>query len=147
MPGPSVHLRRTVEWAMHEGLRPDDARRVGAADLQVDDLWPGSRLWRRHFNPSASAVFGPLEMARAVRAHRAGDTEAALTHLGRSLHSRQDAVGHGRLGLNHLAWDLGVLKRDPDDWEFMPLAVRARIEKATRRALRAFIRRAGYDGA
>jgi len=141
MPGPRVHLHLTRDWATQEGLDPEDAQKVGAADLEVDDLWPGSRIWRRHFNPSASLVFGPLELARAVRAQRAGDRALAMTHLGRSLHSHQDAVGHGRLGLNHLAWDVGLLKRDPDDWDLMPPRVKVRIERASRRALRRYVRR------
>jgi hypothetical protein len=143
MPGPRVHLQLTRDIAIQEGLDPEDASALGYADLQVDDLWPGSRIWRRHFNPSASLVFGPLELARAVRAERGGDRALAMTHLGRSLHSHQDAIGHGRLGLNHLAWDLGLLKRDPDDWDLMPPRVKARIERVTRRTLRRYLRRTG----
>jgi hypothetical protein len=82
-------------------------------------------------------------MRRAVSAYRQHDRVAWMTHLGRSLHSRQDAVGHGRLGLNHIAWDVGLLKRDPDDWELMPASVRARIERASRRALARFMRLTG----
>jgi hypothetical protein len=141
MPGPAVHLRHTMTWSVEEGLSHADAETVASADILVDTLWPGSRTWWRHFNPPASLVFGPLELRRAVLAERAGDHAVALTHLGRSLHSRQDAVGHGRLGLNHLMWDVGLLKRNPDDWDLMPTAVQARIERATRRAVRAFVAR------
>jgi hypothetical protein len=138
MPGIHVHLRLTMEWAIEEGLAPDDAQEVASADLMVDQLWPGHRVWWRHFNPTASLVFAPLELRRALQARSTGDREGALTHLGRSLHARQDAIGHGRFGLNHLAWDVGLLRRDPDEWELMPPSVKARIETATRRALRRF---------
>jgi len=143
MPGPAVHLRHTMTWSVEEGLSRADAETVASADILVDTLWPGSRKWWRHFNPPASMIFGPLELRRAVRAERSGDHAAALTHLGRSLHSRQDAVGHGRFGLNHLMWDFGLLKRNPDDWDLMPPAVQARIERATRRAVRAFVAASG----
>lgn len=139
MPGPAVHLRHTMNWAVEEGLSRADAEAVGSADILVDQLWPGSTKWWRHFNPPASLVFGPLELRRAMRAERVGDHAGALAHLGRSLHSRQDAIGHGRFGLNHLMWDFGLLRRNPDDWDIMPPPVQARIERATRRAVRAFV--------
>jgi hypothetical protein len=141
MPGPAVHLRMTMNLAIEEGFSQADAEAVGTADNLVDDLWPGRTHWWLHFNPPASLVFGPLELRRAVRARRAGDGAGALAHLGRSLHSRQDAVGHGRLGLNHLLWDVGLLKRNPDVWELMPSSVQARIDATTRRTLRTFLRR------
>jgi len=141
MPGPAVHVRFTIDWAVEEGLSPEDARLVAAADIKVDELWPGGRIWWRHFNPAASLVFAPLELRRAVRAETAGDHDAAMTHLGRCLHSAQDAVGHGRAGLNHIAWNVGVLKRNPDDWDLMPPSVQQRIERASRRALRAYLSR------
>jgi len=147
MPGPAVHLHRTTSWSVEEGLSRADAETVASADILVDKLWPGNRIWWRHFNPPASLIFGPLELRRAVRAERTGDHAAALTHLGRSLHSRQDAVGHGRFGMNHLAWDVGLLKRNPDDWDLMPSSVQARIERATRRAVRAFVTRSRDAGA
>jgi hypothetical protein len=130
-----------MEWAVDEGLTFEEAQSVATADVLVDELWPGHRKWWHHFNPPASLVFAPLEMGRAVRAYRTGDRAAWMTHLGRSLHSRQDAVGHGRLGLNHLAWNAGVLRRDPDDWDLMPPSVQGRIERATRKALARFLRR------
>jgi len=142
MPGPAVHVRFTIEWAVEEGFSPEDARLIAAADIKVDELWPGSRIWWRHFNPPASLLIAPLELSRAARAEREGDHGLAMTHLGRSLHSVQDAVGHGRLGLNHIAWNLGILRRNPDDWDLMPPSVQRRIERATRRALRRFAARA-----
>lgn len=143
MPGPAVHFRLTMNLAIEEGFSPADAEAIGRADILVDELWPGGRIWWRHFDPPASLLLAPLELRRAVRAQRSGDREGALAHLGRSLHSRQDAVGHGRvIGLNHLAWDAGLLKRNPDAWDLMPPSVRARIEDVTRRALRSFRHRA-----
>jgi hypothetical protein len=142
VPGFTVHVRLTTEWALEEGFSRADARAIARADIEVDALWPGSKKWGRHFNPMASAVFGPLEMRRAVAAVRAGERERALVHLGRSLHSRQDAIGHGRLGLNHLLLRLG-LRRNPDEWPTMSPSVQERIERATRRALRVFAVAAG----
>jgi hypothetical protein len=141
MPGPAVHFRLTMRLAMEAGLSEADAEAVGQADNLVDELWPGRTHWWLHFNPTASIVFGPFELSRALAAERAGDHASALTHLGRSLHMRQDAVGHGRpVGYNHLLWDAGLLHRNPDEWELMPPSVQARIERATRRALRRFAR-------
>jgi hypothetical protein len=140
MPGPAVHFRLTMRLAMDAGFSKADAEEIGRADVAVDELWPGRTHWWLHFNPTTSLIFAPLELRRARRAERAGDHESALTHLGRSLHMRQDSVGHGRpLGLNHLAWDVGLLRRNPDEWELMPQSVQARIERATRRALRLFL--------
>lgn len=141
MPSPAVHVRLTTTWALDEGFSRDDAQALASADILVDELWPGRTHWWRHFNPPASLIFAPLELRRALREQRAGDHAAALAHLGRSLHSRQDAVGHGRLGLNHLAWDVGLLRRNPDAWELTPPAVQRRIERASRRALRRFLER------
>jgi hypothetical protein len=132
-----------MEWAIEQGLTPQQAQSVATADVLVDELWPGHIKWWHHFNPTASLLFAPLEMGRALRAYRSGDQVAWTTHLGRSLHSRQDAVGHGRLGLNHVAWNAGLLRRDPDEWELMPGSVQTRIERATRRALSRFLRRTG----
>lgn len=140
MPGPEVHLRLTALWAAEEGLSPADAEHVGLEDLHVDALWPGSRKPWRHFNPTAALVFAPMYLRRAVAL--AGEPEArdeALTWLGRSLHSKQDSIGHGTLGLTHIRWDLGLLKRHPDVWETMPPRMQARIEAATRAALRRFV--------
>ena len=143
MPGFAVHFHLTMRWAIEEGMAEADAEAVGLASVLVDDLWPGARKPLRHFNPTASLLFAPLEMRRAVAFARVGDLEQALTHLGRSLHSRQDAIGHGRLGLNHLLYSAGLLGRDPDVWEDMPVRVKVEIERATRRDLRGFLARTG----
>jgi hypothetical protein len=132
-----------MEWAVEEGFSEEDARAMAIADITVDELWPGSRIWWRHFNPPASLLFAPLELRRAVLADAAGDRALAMTHLGRSLHSAQDAVGHGRLGLNHIAWNVGLMKRNPDDWDLMPSSVQQRIERASRTTLRRFAARTG----
>jgi len=125
-----------MNLALAAGFPEDEAELIGRADMRVDEKTPGSRYWWLHFNPTASLVFAPLEMRRARAAQRLGDRAAALEHLGRSIHMRQDAIGHGRFGLSHLMWDFKLMKRHPDDWDTMPVAVRARIEKATWRALR-----------
>jgi hypothetical protein len=143
VPGFAVHFRLTMRWAVEEGMTEADAEAAGRASVLVDDLWPGSRKPLRHFNPTASLVFAPLEMRRAVAFARAGDREQALTHLGRSLHSRQDAIGHGRLGLNHLLHSAGLLGRHPDVWEEMPPQVKLDLESVTRREVRRFLDRTG----
>lgn len=139
MPGIEVHLRLTKTWALEEGMSEADAEAVARADIGVDELWPGSRKPVRHFNPTASLMIAPLELRRSIALARAGQRAQALTHLGYSLHSRQDAIGHGRLGLSHLRWTAGMLRRHPDVWEEMPPGVRSRIERATRRAIRLFL--------
>ena len=143
MPGPEVHFRLTMRWAIEEGMSEPDAETVGRADIVVDDLWPGGHKPLRHFNPAASLVIAPLELRRAVAFARAGDRAQALTHLGYSLHSRQDAIGHGRLGLNHLLYSAGLLGRHPDEWEDMPARVKVDIERATRRDVHRFLKRTG----
>ena len=143
MPGFAVHFRLTMDWAIEEGMSVADAEAVGRASVLVDDLWPGAHRPLRHFNPTASLLFAPLEMRRAVDSADEGEREQALVHLGRSLHSRQDAIGHGRLGLAHLLHSTGLLRRDPDVWEDMPPHVRREIERVTRRHVRRFLARTG----
>jgi len=139
MPGVTVHYRFTMQWAIDEGMDALEAEAVGTADARVDQLWPGHTKWARHFNPTAALVMAPLEWRRALAAARSGDRAAALDHLGYSLHSVQDGVGHGLLGLNHLAYDLDIKKRDPDDWSGMPESYHVRIERGTHRAVRRFL--------
>ena len=143
MPGLAVNFRLTMRWAIEEGMAESDAESVGRASVLVDDLWPGSRKPLRHFNPTARLVFAPLEMRRALAFERADEHEQALTHLGRSLHSRQDAIGHGTLGLANLLNSAGFLERDPDVWEDMPPLVKVDIERETRREVRRFLERTG----
>lgn len=133
MPGPTVHFRYTVEWAIAEGLPRAEAEQVADADAGVDVLWPGSQRWTRHFNPTATAFWMPYYLLRATRGLSAED-------LGRALHCRQDAIGHGYLGLAHLRHRFGLLERDPDDWTRMPERTRARIERDTRRIVRLYLR-------
>ena len=139
MPGPEVHFRLTMKWAIDEGMSAPEAEAVGLADNRVDDLWPGGHKPLRHFNPTASLLVAPTELHRAIVLARAGDRVQALTHLGYSLHSRQDAIGHGRFGLGHLRYMAGQQTRHPDVWAEMPPSVQARIERATRRAIRLFV--------
>jgi len=143
MPGVTVHFRFTMQWAIDEGMDPLEAEAVGRADAHVDQLWPGHTKWARHFNPMAQLVMVPLEWRRSRAAARAGDRAAALEHLGYCLHSVQDGVGHGLLGLNHLAYDWKIKKRDPDDWSGMPPSYHRRIEAGTRRAVRRFLAESG----
>ena len=63
----------------------------------------------------------------------------ALVALGRALHCLQDGVGHGLLGLGHLKFNLGIMKRNPDDWNLMPPKTRAGIERVTRETVRRFL--------
>jgi hypothetical protein len=139
VPGPHVHYRLTAQWATEEGMPEADAQVVAQADLEVDMHWPGSQKWGRHFNPTASLWFSPRYRFAAVRLARAGAHSEALVSLGRALHSRQDAIGHGLLGLAHLKHRFGLLQRDPDDWNLMPPAVRAAIERDTRAMVRRYL--------
>ncbi|MDO8964482.1 MAG: hypothetical protein Q7W30_08345 [Coriobacteriia bacterium] len=139
MPGLKVHIHLTAQWATEEGLDPVEARAVAQADVSVDRLWPGSKKWGRHFNPSASLYYAPTELRRAIALAKAGERTAALEHLGYSLHSAQDAVGHGRLGQKHLLQTWGLTSINPDEWEPMSASVKRRIEAATRRIVRRFV--------
>jgi hypothetical protein len=139
LPSPGVHLCRTMQWAIEEGMSEADAQIVAFADVQVDLLWPGRHRWGRHFNPMARHIFARREAARAARLESAGEHRDALIALGRGLHSLQDAVGHGRLGLAHWKRRAGLLKRDPDDWDSMPPEMRSRIEGVSREAVRDFL--------
>lgn len=139
MPGPQVHFRLTAQWAVEEGMLESNSHVVAEADLEVDMLWPGSRLWGRHFNPMATLIHAPRYRAEAIRLELAGEHLAALVALGRSLHCLQDGVGHGRLGWAHGLYNLGLLKRHPDEWKDMPPKMRASIERVTREAVRSFL--------
>jgi len=138
VPGPQVHYSLTVQWAIEEGMLQTDAEQVGRANVEVDAKWPGRRHWGRHFNPMA-LTFARGYMAEAVRLELHGDHDGALAALGRALHSRQDGIGHGSLGLAHLKYRLGVFRRNPDVWDRMPQQTRAGIEQATRTAVRDFL--------
>jgi hypothetical protein len=145
VPGVLVHHHFTSDWATEEGLTESDAEVVAEGDVRVDLLWPGDRKWGRHFNPAASLVFGPLYYRRAVRAANGeGTISESLTALGRSLHCRQDAIGHGLLGLAHLKLRFGLTRRDPDDWNTMPPKTRAAIERVTRTTVRRYIADTDY---
>lgn len=136
MPGPGVHYKLTREWAEQEGMSAADAAKAAEADIAVDILWPGSDLWTRHFNPTARLFWVPLNFRLAVGRRSPG-------HLGFALHSLQDSFGHGLLGLSHLRYRFGMLKRQPDIWELMPDRTRRRIEATSRALIRAYVRRTG----
>jgi hypothetical protein len=140
VPGPQVHFTLTMKWAMEEGMSAADAEAIGRADVEVDLLWPGSRRWGRHFSPMATLIFARRYRAEAARLESAGAHDEALVALGRALHSAQDGIGHGRLGLAHLKYRFGLLHRHPDVWEDMPPSTRVGIERATRAAVRDFLR-------
>jgi len=139
LPGPKVHFRFTMEWAIEEGMPEADAETVARANVQVDQLWPGRRQWGRHFNPMATYVLARRYAAQAATLESAGAHEEALVALGRALHSLQDGIGHGRLGLAHLKHRVGLLKHHPDDWDPTPLHTQDGIERVTRAALREFL--------
>ncbi len=135
-----MHSRLTARWAIEEGMPEADALVVADADARVDMLWPGSRKPARHFNPTASLVFAPQYLRRAIMMAGGGGTPSeALVNLGRALHCRQDSIGHGVFGLAHLRFRFGLLKRDPDDWNRMPARAREGIERSTRAMLRRYL--------
>lgn len=139
MPGPAVHFTLTTKEATAAGFDPAEAEAIARGDVGVDLRTPGRKYWWLHFNPTASLIFAPLELRRALRADAAGDRAGALEHLGRCIHMRQDAIGHGRfVGLNHLLYDAKLFGRHPDDWETMPPVIQQRIVETTRDALRRF---------
>jgi hypothetical protein len=140
VPGPQVHFTLTMTWAIEEGMTAADAEAVGRADTEVDLLWPGSRRWGRHFSPMATLIFARRYRAEAARLESAGEHAQALVALGRALHSLQDGIGHGRLGLAHLKYRFGLLHRHPDVWDDMPPHTRVGIERVTRAAVRDFLR-------
>lgn len=147
MPGPQVHFRLTSQWAIEEGMLESDAQVVARADIEVDLLWPGSKMWGRHFNPMATFIFAPRYRAEVLRLELAGEHLDALVALGRALHCLQDGVGHGSLGLAHLKYRFGLMRRNPDDWNLMPPKTRASIERVTREAVRRFLEEsASFEG-
>ena len=148
MPGPQVHFRLTSQWAIEGGMLESDAQVVAQADIEVDLLWPGSKMWGRHFNPMATFIFARRYKAEALRLELAGAHLEALVALGRAIHCLQDGVGHGRLGLAHMEYRFGLLKRHPDEWKDMPPKTRARIEAVTRKTVRRFLEEsASFDEA
>jgi hypothetical protein len=139
VPGPTVHFRMVLEMAVEEGMPTTDAEAVATACLNVDSLWPGRTKPSRHFNPIAPLYWAPRYMREALAARAAGDTSTALTRLGWALHSKQDSIGHGALGLSHLRYRMGLIERDPDDWSRMTPRARAAIGRETRGMLREFL--------
>jgi hypothetical protein len=133
--GPLVHRDLTARLALIAGLSEAEAREVGLANLAVDERWPGRN--------------GPLQMSRhlapwawwwARRFRREALATGSLEMLGWSLHSTQDAITHGPLGLAHLLNLVGILRRNPDDWDAAPPRIREAIELRTTRDLDRFVR-------
>jgi hypothetical protein len=139
VPGATVHFRMVLETAVAEGMPTTDAETVAQACFDVDSLWPGRTKPTRHFNPFASLYWAPRYFREALAARAAGDPATALVRLGWALHAKQDSIGHGVLGLSHLRFRMGLLKRSPDDWYKMTVRARAAIERETHRMLREFI--------
>ena len=139
MPGPTVHFRMVRTIAAEEGMSASDAEAVAKACLSVDQLWPGSIKPTRHFWPFAPLYWVPRYFGEALAARAAGDAATALTRLGWAIHGKQDSIGHGVLGLSHLRFRLGILKRDPDDWALMTPRARAAIERETHAMVRRFL--------
>lgn len=138
MPGPTVHFRMVMTIAVEEGLSAADAEAVARACLNVDQLWPGRTKPARHFIPFA-LYWVSRYFREAVAARATGDSVTALTRLGWAIHSKQDSIGHGVIGLSHLRYRLGIIKRDPDDWSLMTPRARVAIERETHAMVRHFL--------
>ncbi|MDI6901176.1 MAG: hypothetical protein QMC79_05735 [Anaerosomatales bacterium] len=129
--GPYVHYELTYRWALDEGMAETVAERVARADVGYDQRFPARRSLRdmsRHFAPTAW-LWSRAHLRRALALGSADD-------LGLALHTAQDAIAHGRLGLGHIVLRLGG--RNPDDWSLAPPRIRRAIEETTRRYVRAF---------
>lgn len=121
----------TRAWAEEAGLS-ELADRIASADVAVDAQFPPQRSlsnFARHFAPFAY-YWVRRSMRDAIK-------DSSPEELGRALHSAQDAVAHGVLGLGHLRWDVG-LGRNPDDWRGAPERVRTRIRERSLRMLAEF---------
>lgn len=129
--GPFVHFDLTRDWAREAGLG-DVADAIALADLTVDAENPARASvsnFTRHFAPWAY-MWTRYHFNRAVR-------ERSPEALGHALHSTQDAVAHGYLGLAHLRYDLRM-GRDPDDWDTAPERTKARIRERSLRILQRY---------
>jgi hypothetical protein len=137
--GPFVHLRLTEEWLIEAGFDEKTAREVALCDVRYDMEHPGSLGLvnsMRHLGPGAR-LWSRVHLRRAKRT-------ASPCELGRALHCAQDAESHGLFGLSHIRHRIGLLDRDPDDWEAAPEPLRHRIEHATERLARAYLSSVPY---
>ena len=128
-----MHLRLTERWLVAAGFDEDVAREIAHCDVRYDMEHPGSlglANATRHLGPSAR-LWAHAHLRRAKRT-------GSPCELGRALHCIQDAESHGLFGLSHIRHRLGLLRRDPDDWEAAPDPLRRRVERATGRFARSY---------
>jgi len=125
-------MRRTVLWAIAEGFAPEDAERIGRADVEFDSRYPA-----RASLVNITRHFAPMAWVWSRRYFRAAVRARDLALLGYALHCAQDAVSHGTLGERHLLY-LAGMGRHPDYWERAPLGIQRRIEAVTRRLLQRY---------
>jgi len=108
--GEDVHHDMTLIWATKAGFSPHDAGIIAYSDNATDGGLTGTRGtgWMpnylggdqsRHFNTNKSGSdsrddWANKEFNLAVCLYKSGDTDAALTALGRGLHSLQDKFAH-----------------------------------------------------
>jgi hypothetical protein len=121
----------TEQWLVEAGLDGDVAHEIARCDVRYDMEHPGSlglMNSTRHLGPSAR-VWARIHLRRAKRT-------GSPCEFGRALHCIQDAESHGLLGLSHIRHRLGLLRRDPDDWEAAPDALKRRVRRATDRYVR-----------
>jgi hypothetical protein len=138
--GPFVHLRLTEQWLVESGFDEDVAHEIAECDVRYDMEHPGSlgvMNSTRHLGPSAR-LWARIHLSRAKRT-------GSPCEFGRALHCIQDAESHGLLGLSHIRHRIGLLRRDPDDWEAAPDALKRRVRRATDRYARSW-REGATDG-
>lgn len=121
-----VHLELTRIWAREEGFDDAEAALIAEANWACDRTRTGLRHLHCHWPLAGAPLFAWLSFRRAVRAHD-------LSALGEALHAVQDTIGHGIAG--HVWHWPGI-----DRWEQRSERVRRRLERWTRRVLRACLR-------
>lgn len=117
--GPFVHRDLTAKWAIAAGFSREEADELGRQNLHFDRLrW--TKPWC-HFNLLGAGLAGRFMARRAIRRHD-------IKLLAYSLHSTQDALGHGRiLPFMH--------KPDLDNWDKTTDGIKSRIKEATQNRL------------
>jgi len=120
--GEDVHHDMTLIWARNSGFSPHDAGVIAYSDNATDGgnfIGTGGTGWwpnwaggdqSRHFNtnksgPDSRDVWAGKEFNLAVSLYKSGDTDAALTALGRGLHSLQDKFAHRDWNTGPYGWD------------------------------------------
>lgn len=139
-----VHGTLTRQWAIESGYAPSFAMQVSVHDVGVDtEFWawgvPRGGNLKYHFAPLGASRIAKRSLTRAIGTE---DREEALHQLGIALHCAQDAIAHGRLGLGHLRYDLGVALGlrvgSPDLWTDSSERKRRAIERVSREYLSRF---------